>query len=115
MSTIERTLQKLAEELDVNYYSSFTVLEVPGGGKLLDVRPLFFPMAEVYEQGSWRKLVIGGRPYHEELVARVIVEGAAKAQEAFLKAMSDVEKSVSCFHLIGLVNPIDHCKYYLEM
>ncbi|MBI4132658.1 MAG: hypothetical protein HY473_00965 [Candidatus Sungbacteria bacterium] len=105
MPIMEVSLQAIADELHVLYYAFF---------KVFSVEALHFPMAETYEQGRWRKVVIGGRPYHEPSVAAGVVEEAEKTQRVFLNAMREI-RNTSSSTLTGLTNPIDHWRYKLEL
>lgn len=100
------TLQEVARNIGVLYYSYFKVIETQG---------LNFPMAEVYERGKWRKLVIGGRPYREESVARTTIKDAKMCQKKFLEAMTEEGANELGSHITGLTNPIDHWGYDLEL
>mgnify|MGYP001567119486 FL=1 len=105
MATAEARLQEVAGELHVQYYAFFRVLEADG---------LYFPTAEVYEEGRWRPLVIGGRPYHNPTTAHLVLQDAEQVQEEFLKAMQQV-KTASGLPPDGLTNPLDNWKYCLEL
>ena len=97
------TLQDMAKELGVNFYSFF---------KLVSAEGLCFPLAEVYEAGTWRDVVIGGRPYWGSVTARQVMISAEAAQAIFLKAMY-----VNRHQLTSSVkpkNPIDDWPYCLE-
>ena len=104
MATVEADLQKTAEELHIQYYAFF---------KVLSAGNLHFPMAEIYEKGRWRPLVISGRPYHNLTIAHWVLQDAERVQEEFLNAMRLV-RSDSGSPPEGLTNPLDHWKYRLE-
>lgn len=109
----ERKLQVLADNLGVHYYSDFRVLEfddpeLPGN----EYAKWYFPTAEIYENGKWRLMVIGGRPYHGKHIAFNVIKGAEEAQKVFLEAMSNSGKR---FSNCGLTNPIDNWGYELEL
>ncbi|MDP3727382.1 MAG: hypothetical protein Q8R35_01940 [bacterium] len=108
MSTVEASLQEMARELGINYYAFFRVLATME--KQLE---LYFPLAETYEGGRWRPVVISGRPYHESSIAQGIVEEAEKAQETFLRDMT-VVRNVFGLPFRGLTNPIDHWRPHLD-
>lgn len=61
MPTEDARLQEIAGELHVQYYDFFEVLQAGD---------LYFPMAQTYEKGRWRSLVIGGRPYQSSVIAQ---------------------------------------------
>ncbi|OGZ13469.1 MAG: hypothetical protein A2942_01340 [Candidatus Lloydbacteria bacterium RIFCSPLOWO2_01_FULL_50_20] len=109
----EDTLQKIAEKLGVNYYADFEVVQVRVS-ELIGRFNYYFPMAEVYEKGRWRKVIIGGRPYRSESMANSVKEDSETAQGVFLRAFADV-KTPQCFRLSGLSNPIEHWEYELEL
>ena len=104
MPTVEAGPQEVARELHVQYYAFF---EVRSAGDL------HFPMAQIYERGRWRWLVIGGRPYQSSAIAQRLLQDAEQIQEEFLNAMRLV-KSTSGFPPEGLTNPLDHWRYRLE-
>ena len=104
MPTAEAHLQQVAGELHIQYYASFQVLSAGD---------LYFPMAEIYEQGRWRPLVIGGRPYRSRAIAYGMLQDAERVQEEFLNAMGPV-RNASGFPPEGLTNPLDHWKHRLE-
>jgi len=96
--------QVAADKLGVRYYTSFRVISFDG---------MHFPIAETYEKGCWRKVVIGGRPYLEQHTAFRVAESAMQAQRVFLSAFQ-VDLALSRISMRGLINPVDNWKYELE-
>lgn len=112
-------LQEIADRLGVNYYSSFEVRPCPHpedpGNRY---RILYLPLAEIYQEGRWRKIIIGGRPYQDESTAVSILQSAEKVQEAFLRAMNKLDQRERASLFISLdnhlANPLDNWKPELE-
>ncbi len=103
----EINYQKIAEKFGVRFFTSFCVKSV-----VIEETYFHAAIAEVYEKGSWRKVVITGRLYRHESTARSIRDEAEAKQKILLESLSDFSRTVNLdkefYDFIGFPNPIDH-------
>jgi len=92
-------LKRVAEAYRIPYYRDFRVMKVKDSKA-----ESYLAIAETYEKGRWRKVVITGRVYWEEHTARMLMNKARAAQIFLLKELANQEKPTS----ISIKNPIEH-------
>lgn len=111
----EKNYQKIAERFDVSYYAFFTVVTTAVVGPDDTLRcSLFVPIAEIYEKGRWRPVVITGRPYQELHIARNVIQNAEAQQNLFLDALEHLGNKDRGQYL-KMPNPIDNMKPTYEL
>ena len=100
---------KIVQKIGIKYYVNFRLISIPDSesptNRYLDS---FVPVADVYDHGRWRAVVITGMIYkyrEGEAKAERILDDAQKTQELFMKVLRMNNGMALCRQL---TNPIDH-------
>ncbi|OGF62592.1 hypothetical protein A2926_01085 [Candidatus Giovannonibacteria bacterium RIFCSPLOWO2_01_FULL_44_40] len=87
-------LQEVAERFGVPYYANFQLLVAPDPESPANKRLRYhIPTAEVYQDGKWRRVVIGKNVYRDSEVgaARSVLDTAEEAQKFLLESLTSQE------------------------
>src|SRR3989344_5014732 len=87
-------LQEVAEIFGVPYYADFQLLTAPDPANLTNKHLRYhIPTAEAYQDGEWRRVVIGKNVYRDSEVgvARSVLDAAEEAQKFLLKSLTSQE------------------------